>query len=419
MSCLGAGALAVLWGLSAAGCHFSAQASGQAHTGGETHAEAKAATETESSTEPAPPSKAAPSIQYRKGRLEYRGVINFEYDKAALRSDPATTETLAEFKKFLAKHSNVSLEIEGHTDSRGSDEYNLDLSERRAYAVRDWLIENGVDESRLTAVGKGETAPQTPEPEGCQDAEPPDTAACEEAWATNRRVVFEVTGGEETLPEAEPAPLAASPAPPPEPRPEAAPAASVRSCPWLFGGHLNGLGPNSFVMVAAATQPGVCWLELSLGGGYATDRFSASAAGLRARGHLTSLTFPLRGRIWFMEQGHSLVGDVGLGFTHFRMSATSADAAGGRLDYTRRTTPLLSSLALGYGFRPEGAQPGYRFTAMLGGIFHPTRLGDSSSRTENGFSAANAADLSTALDERTEDYTDPGLFGEVSLGLLF
>src|SRR5690606_22639132 len=113
---------------------------------------------------------------------------------------------LEEFEKFLEKHPDVSLEIEGHTDSRGSDDYNLDLSERRAYAVRDWLIERDVSEDRLTAVGKGEGDPQVPEPEGCRDVPPADTSPCEEAWATNRRVVFEVTEGEETIEQAAVAP---------------------------------------------------------------------------------------------------------------------------------------------------------------------------------------------------------------------
>jgi outer membrane protein OmpA-like peptidoglycan-associated protein len=358
---------------------------------------------------------AEPAIALREGRLDYRGVINFEYDEAALRDDEETSETLDEFRRFLEDHPEVSLEIEGHTDSRGADEYNLDLSARRASALRDWLVTNGIDESRLTAVGKGESEPQMSEPELCREAEPEDTSSCEHAWATNRRVVFEVTGGEETI---EP--------PPPPPAPSAAtPEADepVRAdeldCPWLVGGHLNGLGPNSLVMVAGAAQPGLCWLEVSLGIGFGAGRYSASAAGLEARGQYSRFAVPLRGRVWFMEQGHSFVGDLALGATHYRMQAASADGTNGYLDYTRNSTPFLSALALGYGWRPEGPQPGYRFTAMLGGVLHPTRMKDSSFDTDGDFSAAVAGQLSTALDERTQDFTDPSLFAEVSLGLLF
>jgi outer membrane protein OmpA-like peptidoglycan-associated protein len=400
------------------GCSFSAQASGDVNTASEADAEASAKLEStsEEPAESALPAEPAPAIQLKKGRLEYRGVINFEYDKAILRDDPATTETMAEFQKFLEGHPDVSLEIEGHTDSRGSDEYNLDLSERRAYAVRDRLIQFGIEESRLTAVGKGEGEPQVAESEGCKDGAAEDTTPCEETWATNRRVVFEVTGGEETIEQPPP-----PPPPPPEPESEEPPppAKEVMACPWLFGGHLNGLGPNSLVMVAAATQPAICWLELSLGVGYGAGRFVADANGFEARGHFSRFTIPFRGRVWFMEQGHSLVADLGLGATHYRMQATSADATQGSYQYQRRTTPFLTSLAIGYGFRPEGPQPGYRFAAMLGGAFHPTRMGDSSSAVQGGFGAGAADALSTALDERTEDYTDPALFGEVSLGLLF
>ena len=114
-------------------------------------------------------------------------MINFEYDRAALRDDAETTRTLSEFRKFLQEHPGVSLEIEGHTDSRGSDEYNLDLSDRRAASVRDWLVDNGIDGARLSAVGKGEGDPQVPEPPACRDAEQENVAACEETWAENRR----------------------------------------------------------------------------------------------------------------------------------------------------------------------------------------------------------------------------------------
>jgi hypothetical protein len=120
-----------------------------------------------------------------------------------------------------------------------------------------------------------------------------------------------------------------------------------------------------------------------------------------------------------MEQGHSLIGDIGVGFTHYRMSATSADGVGGRYDYERNITPFISSIGLGYGFRPEGPQPGYRFTVLLGGLLHPTRFGSSNSSVQDGFAAGVATDLDTATDERTENFSDARLFAEVGLGLLF
>lgn len=403
-------------------CSFSAQATGSVDSGAD--AQANAASEVKAQEQaPTPPSAAPPPspappppIQLKQGRLEYRGVINFEYDRAALRDDAETTRTLAEFRKFLQEHPEVSLEIEGHTDSRGSDEYNLDLSDRRAASVRDWLVASGIDGGRLTAVGKGEGDPQVPEPEACRAAEQANVAACEETWAENRRVVFEVTQGEETIEE---------PPPPPPPLPVPIPAAPapvearVSECPWLFGGHLGALGPRSLVTVAAVTQPGVCWLELGLGMGYGAGRYSASAFGLTAHGHYSSFTIPLRATVWFMERGHSLVLDLGLGVTHFRMKATAANVYEGSYTYTRNTTPFLTTLALGYGWRPEGAQPGYRFTALLGGAFYPTTMGDSSSETQGPFVPAAADQLSNALDERTEDFSDAAVFLEAALGLLF
>ena len=409
-------------------CSFSAQATGSVDSSADANANATSAVKVQEQAPP-PPSAApapppaplpapAPSIQLKQGRLEYRGVINFEYDRAALRDDAETTRTLAEFRKFLQEHPEVSLEIEGHTDSRGSDEYNLDLSERRAASVRDWLVDKGIDGGRLSAVGKGEGDPQVPEPAACRNADQANLAACDETWATNRRVVFEVTEGEETIEEP-------PPPPPPPPLPVATPVAPapveapVSECPWLFGGHLGALGPRSLVTVAAVTQPGVCWLELGLGVGYGAGRYSASAFGLTAHGHYSSFTIPLRATVWFMEQGHSLVLDLGMGVTHFRMKATAANVYEGSYSYTRNTTPFLTTLGLGYGWRPEGPQPGYRFTALLGGVFYPTTMGASSSGTEGPFAPAGANQLTSALDDRTEDFTDATVFIEAALGLLF
>lgn len=411
------------------GCQVSAQASGSVKAGSDVSGDAsgnasysaEASTET-TQPEPPPQNLQRPVIEFRQGRLEYKGVINFEYDKARLRDEAKTNETLAEFKTYLQEHDQVSLEIEGHTDSRGSDEYNMDLSQRRAEAVRTWLIQQGIAGERLTAIGKGESDPQVAEPDGCRNQHPEDTTPCEAAWATNRRVVFEVTGGGDTLPEpeAEPPP----PPPPPvveaAPEPEPAPAApNKRFCPFLAGGRLDGLGPGSYVLVEAAIQPRICWLELSLGVGYKAARFSTDAAGPNADGHYSAFSIPLRGRFWFMERGHSLIADLGLGFLHYRMSATSADGAGGRYDYERNVTPFVSSLGVGYGWRPEGAQPGYRFGVLLGGLFHPTRMGSSNSSVENNFDGGTADALDTALDDRTENFSDASLYGEVSLGLLF
>ncbi len=108
-----------------------------------------------------------------RGRLDYEGVINFEYNKANLRNDQDTQKTLADFKEFLDEHPTVKIEVQGHTDSRGSDEYNRDLSDRRAASVRKWLIGSGIPEDRVTSVGKGEDQPQVPEPASATTRCPP------------------------------------------------------------------------------------------------------------------------------------------------------------------------------------------------------------------------------------------------------
>lgn len=85
--------------------------------------------------------------------------VEFDFNRATLR--PSATATLDEVVRFLNLAHNRSLryEVGGHTDSRGSDRRNLRLSQQRAEAVRTYLIAHGVDPSRLTARGYGETQP--------------------------------------------------------------------------------------------------------------------------------------------------------------------------------------------------------------------------------------------------------------------
>jgi OOP family OmpA-OmpF porin len=103
--------------------------------------------------------------------------IFFDFDKTTLKS-----ESFVELDKvvdFLTSNSSLEIEISGHTDSKGSDDYNLNLSQGRAQAVVDYLIDHGVDSYRLVARGYGETVP----------LESNDT---DEGRAFNRRVEFKV-----------------------------------------------------------------------------------------------------------------------------------------------------------------------------------------------------------------------------------
>jgi outer membrane protein OmpA-like peptidoglycan-associated protein len=102
--------------------------------------------------------------------------INFEYDKAIIKPD--SFHILDAVFASLQGNTDIQLiEVSGHTDERGDDAYNLDLSQRRAAAVVEYLTKKGVDPKRLEAQGYGETVPVNP-------------AHNEKAWALNRRVEF-------------------------------------------------------------------------------------------------------------------------------------------------------------------------------------------------------------------------------------
>ncbi|NKB87774.1 MAG: OmpA family protein [Acidobacteria bacterium] len=86
------------------------------------------------------------------GEYVTRGIY-FDVDSDVLR--PESTPTLTEMVETLADHPEIALIIEGHTDSTGEDAHNLELSQRRAESVVRYLTDNGIDESRLQAMGKG------------------------------------------------------------------------------------------------------------------------------------------------------------------------------------------------------------------------------------------------------------------------
>jgi OmpA-OmpF porin, OOP family len=91
-----------------------------------------------------------------KDEIEIEG-IEYDFDKATLR--PRSKEILDELFDFLELNNNLVVEINSHTDSRGSDAYNLDLSKRRAQSCVDYLIGKGVSKDRLIAKGYGESTP--------------------------------------------------------------------------------------------------------------------------------------------------------------------------------------------------------------------------------------------------------------------
>jgi outer membrane protein OmpA-like peptidoglycan-associated protein len=108
--------------------------------------------------------------------IEILDMVYFEYDKAVIK--PISYPILDAVAATMQGNPSISLiEVQGHTDERGDDNYNLDLSDRRAKSVKEYLVGKGVDEKRLTSQGYGET-------------QPIDRNHNEAAWAKNRRVAF-------------------------------------------------------------------------------------------------------------------------------------------------------------------------------------------------------------------------------------
>ncbi len=103
--------------------------------------------------------------------------IYFDFDKTTLKA-----ESYVELNKvvdFLKLNESVEIEIEGHTDNKGSDVYNENLSQGRSQSVVDYLVQQGIESTRLTARGFGESKPI-------------DTNDTDEGRGNNRRVEFTV-----------------------------------------------------------------------------------------------------------------------------------------------------------------------------------------------------------------------------------
>ncbi len=104
--------------------------------------------------------------------------IHFDTDKANIR--PESQPKVDKFANFLIQNKGSLVRIEGHTDFRGSDNYNMILSKKRAASIKKSLMESGVSASRLTAIGKGEK-------------EPIASNKTEDGMAQNRRIEVHLT----------------------------------------------------------------------------------------------------------------------------------------------------------------------------------------------------------------------------------
>ena len=95
---------------------------------------------------------------------------------------PEAQDTLSKQAAWLLQYPNVTVQVEGHADERGTREYNISLSARRATASRNYLIQQGVPGNRISSIAYGKERP---------------AALCdaEECWSQNRRAVTVITGG--------------------------------------------------------------------------------------------------------------------------------------------------------------------------------------------------------------------------------
>tara|TARA_R110000868_G_scaffold399053_1_gene672594 strand:+ start:18024 stop:19910 length:1887 start_codon:yes stop_codon:yes gene_type:complete len=83
--------------------------------------------------------------------------IYFDFDKSNIREDAATT--LNVLVELMKKYPSMEIEVSAHTDARGGDQYNLDLSKRRAASTLEYLVSQGIERNRLKSIGYGEMQP--------------------------------------------------------------------------------------------------------------------------------------------------------------------------------------------------------------------------------------------------------------------
>jgi peptidoglycan-associated lipoprotein len=106
--------------------------------------------------------------------------VYFDFDSYVLTSDSRTS--LSQAAEALKAKTGARIQIEGHCDERGSNEYNLALGERRANAAKNFLAAQGVGADRLSIISYGKERPAV-------------DGSTEEAWAKNRRAVTVVVSG--------------------------------------------------------------------------------------------------------------------------------------------------------------------------------------------------------------------------------
>jgi peptidoglycan-associated lipoprotein len=116
-------------------------------------------------------------------KTEVGDTVYYLVDQSTL--TPEGKETLRRQASWLKQYSDVMVQVEGHADERGTREYNISLSARRATATREFLVSQGVEASRISTIAYGKERP---------------VALCdaEQCWTQNRRTVTVITSGART-----------------------------------------------------------------------------------------------------------------------------------------------------------------------------------------------------------------------------
>lgn len=114
--------------------------------------------------------------------------VNFDFNSAALTT--VSKSNLDKLARVMLQYPDTNINVYGHTDSKGTAEYNLTLSQKRANSVIDYLVSKGIARTRLNAMGMGEKDPIA-------------TNETEAGRAQNRRVEFAITANEEMIKDAQ------------------------------------------------------------------------------------------------------------------------------------------------------------------------------------------------------------------------
>lgn len=120
--------------------------------------------------------------------VEFSSAVLFGFDKSSLSTEAKSN--LEKLVKVLNTYPDTDIQVQGHTDSKGSESYNKKLSVRRAGAVSDYLRTNGITSNRISIVGYGETTPKY-------------NNNSEDGQSQNRRVEFLITANEKMKADAE------------------------------------------------------------------------------------------------------------------------------------------------------------------------------------------------------------------------